>query len=84
MVPHTFSTEQSTTSFHGRKKLAFTAGGAGSMQVFSDFEHVLTHTRVAGGNFTPCSVPLFISCSLQPPIRTSYILFVVVLYKLFL
>jgi hypothetical protein len=32
-----------------RKKLAFMAGGSGSLQVFSDFEHVLTHTTVGGG-----------------------------------
>ena len=42
-----------------RKKLAFTAGGAATMQVFSDFEHVLTHTRVAGGTSILCDHVLF-------------------------
>jgi hypothetical protein len=31
-----------------RKKAAFTEGGGGNMQVFSDFEHVLTQTQENG------------------------------------
>lgn len=52
-----------------RKKLAFMAGGSGSLQVFSDFEHVLTHTTVGGGTslhfdcFPVCVVEAFIMSS---------------------
>ena len=45
----------SVPPFFFRKKIAFTAGGPGSLQVFSDFEHVLTHTKVNGGTYSTLS-----------------------------
>ena len=42
-----------------RKKYAFTAAGPGALQVFSDFEHVLTHSKVGGGTFTSIHSALF-------------------------